>query len=239
MSYRATKLSPHHVPYPFWFKLLWFKSLEFCSTSEGGAIADCTEAPLAPKCFFADLCQGSHLPTTYGILLLHRRCYRSLYGLEGDSDPPAASAGGWPGCPARQTHWEFVHGQRENWLSQAANRQKTIAPPQPPSTPPPVYSNIGKMETLESRLQYVKHLFQLHAQRKIYLAAKSSCVCANSPSHGMDGCRVPATSRFGSTGAQAGEADTAAGERETKRRKTAMPTCDKSWSLTWIWFAEK
>ena len=59
------------------------------------------------------------------------------------------------------------------------------------------------------------------------------------PSHGMDGCRVPATSRFGSTGAQAGEADTAAGERETKRRKTAMPTCDKSWSLTWIWFAEK
>ena len=33
----------------------------------------------------------------------------------------------------------------------------------------------------------VKHLSQLHAQRKIYLAAKSSCVCANSPSHGMDG----------------------------------------------------
>ena len=86
-----------------------------------------------------------------------------------------------------QTHWEFVHSQRQNWRSQAANRQKTIAPPQPPSTPPPVYSNIGKMETLESRLQYVKHLFQLHAQRKIYLAAKSSCVCANSPSHGMDG----------------------------------------------------
>ena len=156
VSYRATKLSPHHVPYPFWFKLLWFKSLGFFCTSEGGAIADCTKSPLAPKCFFADLCQGSHLPTTYGILLLHRRCYRSLYGLEGDSDPPAASAGGWPGCPARQTHWEFVHGQRENWLSQAANRQKTIAPPQPPSTPPPVYSNIGKMETLESRSQYCK-----------------------------------------------------------------------------------
>ena len=59
-----------------------------------------------------------------------------------------------------------VHSQRENWRSQAANRQKTIAPPQPPSTPPPVYSNIGKMETLESRSQYVKHLSQLHAQRK-------------------------------------------------------------------------
>ena len=79
----------------------------------------------------------------------------------------------------------------------------------------------------------------LTSARLARMSPSRSCKCAKVRHTHLPLARGLLEAEFGPTGAQAGEADTAAGERETKRRKTAMPTCDKSWSLTWIWFAEK
>ena len=168
---------------------MWFKSLGFCCISEGGAIADCTKSPPAPKRFFADLCQDGHLPTTYGILLLHRRCYRSLYGLEGDADPPAASAGGWPGCPVEA--WMYIAKEKTGEARQRIGKRR-LPRRNRLRHHRQCIRTLAKWRRWSQGRNTVKHLSQLHAQRKIYLAAKSSCVCANSPSHGMDGCHVTA-----------------------------------------------